>query len=130
MRRTIDHRGSTGTGGKPPVPPDLDPIAADEGPMRGELKRQIEALESEIAQFIVANCPYEEVPKLAERGPAVLTTAELEFVRDELLQLQADLHERLVGRMAERMGEAERPEPEVAGLFERLRRRLRERMGA
>lgn len=127
MIRTTDQGdGATGTGGVPPIPPDIEPITSDEGPMRGELKRQIEALETEIAQFIVDNCPYEELPRLAERGPAVLSTEQLEFVRDELLQLQADLHERLVGRMSERLEDDEAPEPEVVGLFERLRRRLQQ----
>jgi hypothetical protein len=127
MVRSTDQRGSggTGTGGAPPPPPDLDLIAADEGPMRGDLKRQIQALEGELAQFIVDNCPYEVLPTVDERGPTVLTTEQLEFVRDELLVLQRELYERVVAQASGDL-DVEEPRPEVVGLFERLRRRLRE----
>lgn len=126
MVRTTDRGGAdrTGAGGAPPLPPDLDALPVDEGPMRGELMRQIEALEATLARFITENCPYEELPVMAQRGPVVLTTEQLEYVRDELLAVQRALHDRVVTRMAEGLSSPD-PEPEVVGLFERLRRRLR-----
>ncbi len=120
-----DGSGTTDAGGAPPHPPNLELIAADEGPMRGDLKRQIQALEAELAQCIVDNCPYEVLPTVGERGPAVLTTEQLEFVRDELLVLQRELYERVVAQASGGF-DVEGPRPEVVGLFERLRRRLRE----
>lgn len=122
MARPTDRTDGTGAGGGPPLPPELDLVAADEGPMRGDLKRQIAALEHEIAQFVVDNCPFEPLPVMAERGPAILTTEQLEYVRDELLAVQRQLHDRAVSRMAAGF---EEPELELNGILERLRRRLR-----
>jgi hypothetical protein len=72
-------------------------LPVDEGPMRGDLRRQIALLEAEISRFVVENCPDVVLPEQPIRGPAVLSSADLEQVRDELLQLRADLHEHIVG---------------------------------
>jgi len=120
MIRTTD---DTTTGGRPPLPPILDLPGVDEGPMRRDLKRQIQQLEHEIAEFHVANCPYEAFEASPVRGPAVLTNAQLEEVRDELLAFRAELHERVTQRAVDRMLDDEAPEP--VGIIERLRRRLR-----
>lgn len=89
------------------LPPSIDdPLLTAEGPMRRELLRQIERLEAEISAFVVANCPYEPPPTSAWRdGPRVLTTSELEDVRDELVAMRSELHERIVQQ------EAEQPPP-------------------
>lgn len=114
-----------GMGGRPPLPPILDLPGVDEGPMRRELKRQIEALEQEIADFHIENCPYESFSASPVRGPAVLTNEQLEQVRDELLQIRAELHDRVSDRAVERMASALAfAEPQL-GIVERLRRRLR-----
>lgn len=120
MIRTTDR--DTGSG-RPPLPPILDLPGVDEGPMRRDLKRQIQQLEHEIAQFHVATCPYEAFEASPVRGPAVLTNVQLEEVRDELLAIRAELHERVTQRAVDQMVEDLEPEP--VGIIERLRRRLR-----
>lgn len=114
-----------GMGARPPLPPILDLPGVDEGPMRRDLKRQIEALEQEIAGFAIDNCPYESFSASPVRGPAVLTNEQLEQVRDELLTIRAELHDRVSQRAVQRMAaEVDRHEPAV-GIIERLRRLLR-----
>lgn len=123
MIRTTDR--DTDAGGRPPLPPILDPPGVDEGPMRRDLKRQIEALEKEIAGFQIDNCPYESFSASPVRGPAVLSNEELEEVRDELLEIRSELHDRVSQRAIERMdSELSAPLP-APGIIERLRRRLR-----
>ncbi len=116
---------STKPGGPPATPPlDLDATTA-EGPMRRELLRQIAHLDQQISHFVHDNCPFEPLPAAAPRGPAVLSTAELEAIRDELLATRTHLHERIVDRVTDRMGldDAGAPAPDH-GLLARLRRRL------
>jgi len=115
---------SHGMGARPPLPPILDLPGVDEGPMRRDLKRQIKALEQEIADFAIENCPYESFSASPVRGPAVLTNAQLEQVRDELLEIRSELHDRVSQRAVERMAsELAPPEPQL-GIIERLLRRL------
>ncbi len=104
----VKDRDGLGGGGSAPPPeaPSLDPT--DEGPMRGELRRQIALLERDIARFVAVNCPHEPLPGSRTRGPGILTTAELEEVRDELLALRARLHERAVSEAAARSAARER----------------------
>lgn len=124
MIRTTD-RDTADHGGQPPLPPILDLPGADEGPMRRELKRQIQQLERDIAAFHVENCPYEAFSASPARGPVVLSNAQLEEVRDELTEIRAELHERVAQRDFESMAAAMEPEPESLGIIERLKRRLR-----
>lgn len=103
------------------APPPLDPFdpEVDEGPMRGELRRQIAALERQLTRFVQANCPTEEVRTSVTRGPGLLATAQLEEIRDELLATRARLHERLVA------GTAGQPDPASGPERPRRRRGLR-----
>ncbi|PTL59558.1 hypothetical protein [Paraconexibacter algicola] len=124
MIRTTD-RDTTDAGGKPPLPPILDPPGVDEGPMRRDLKRQIQQLEQDIAAFHVENCPYEAFTASPVRGPAVLTNAQLEQVRDELTEIRAELHERVTQRDVDTMlAGLEAATAEDLGIIERLKRRL------
>lgn len=118
-------RTDQGSGSRPPLPPILDLPGVDEGPMRRDLKRQIQQLEHEIAAFHVENCPYEAFQASPVRGPAVLSNAQLEQVRDELLAIRSELHERVTRRAVDRMSAAMEPETGPVGIIERLRRRLR-----
>jgi hypothetical protein len=87
-------------GGAGDVPP-VDLLPVDEGPMRRDLLRQIAQLEAQIADFIIENCPFEPPPLTSpQRGPQILSNAELEEIRDELLATRAALHERIVQRVA------------------------------
>jgi hypothetical protein len=117
---------STKTGGPPATPPpDLDATTA-EGPMRRELLRQIAHLDQQISLFVHDNCPFEPLPAAAHRGPAVLSTAELEAIRDELLATRTHLHERIVARVTDRMGLDDAGSPgSGGGMWARLRRRLK-----
>jgi hypothetical protein len=106
-------------GAPPPVSPFLPVL--DEGPMRAELLRQIRRLEIEISRFAVANCPYDTVPGSRRRGPAILTTAQLEEIRDELLAARTALHDLVVERVTTGLHP---PEPKPSRLA-RLGRRAR-----
>ena len=75
-------------------------LTADEGPMRRELMRQIAALERKLSKFRRDHAPYDPLPELLQRGPALLTTEQLEQVRDELLAMIDDLESRVAGRFA------------------------------
>lgn len=123
MIRTTDR--DTSGGGQPPLPPILDLPGVDEGPMRRDLKRQIEQLEQEIANFHVENCPYEAFTASPVRGPVVLSNEQLEQVRDELTEIRSELHERVTARAVENMVADLEFEPERVGIIERLLRRLR-----
>lgn len=123
MIRTTD-RDTTGTGGRPPLPPILDAPGTDEGPMRRELKRQIQQLEHDIAAFHVENCPYEAFTASPARGPAVLTNAQLEQIRDELTEIRAELHERVTTRDVDTMLAQMEAQVAPPGIIERLKRRL------
>lgn len=106
------------------MPPALGgATSVDEGPMRRELMRQIRAVELEMARFKSENCPYERIVTSPARGPAVLSTAQLEQVRDELLAARAELQDRVVRRETAELEAALRPH----GLVDRLRRVLRRR---
>lgn len=109
-------------GAPPPVSPFLPVL--DEGPMRAELLRQIRRLEIEISRFAVENCPYDEIPPAPRRGPAILSTAQLEEIRDELLAARTALHDLVVERVTARM-RAATPRPASSGRLGRLRRRGR-----
>lgn len=73
-----------GAGGPPPV--DLPSLVTDEGPMRGELRRQIERLEKQLAELKASAWSWGTSLERPKRGPAVLTTSQLEEVRDELYE--------------------------------------------
>ncbi|MEA2172196.1 MAG: hypothetical protein QOF76_5496 [Solirubrobacteraceae bacterium] len=70
--------------------------------MRSELRRQIEQLEAAISRFVVDNAPCEPRPASPMRGPAVLSTADLERTRDELVAQQAELRDHVVQRAVDR----------------------------
>lgn len=103
----------------PPVEPDQ--ISVDEGPMRRELLRQIAALERELSRLVSETCPWDPVVANPSRGPAMLSTADLEKIRDELLTASSVVHERIVTRAT--AGLFDEPEPR-GGLLARLRRAL------
>jgi hypothetical protein len=73
--------------------------------MREELRRQIAELEAEISRFMALECPDVELPALLCRGPALLSSEELEQVRDELLELRADLHDYVIAQVRARWNE-------------------------
>lgn len=123
MIRTTDRDTQSG-GDRPPLPPILDLPGVDEGPMRRDLKRQIQQLERDIAEFHVENCPYEAFSASPARGPAVLTNEQLEQVRDELTVIRSELHELMTNRAVERMEAEYALKPETPGIIERLKRRL------
>jgi hypothetical protein len=76
-------------------------LGADEGPMRRELMRQIAALEVKLSKFRRDQAPFEQLPELLKRGPALLSTEQLEQVRDELLELIDVLQRRVAQRFAD-----------------------------
>lgn len=83
------------------APPFEDPLSADERPMRRELIRQIAALELKLSSFRRDQAPFEQLPELPQRGPALLSAELLERVRDELLEQLDVLHRRVVRRFAD-----------------------------
>jgi hypothetical protein len=95
-----------------------DPPGLDESPMRRELVRQIAALEGKMSRLVVNNAPHRPAQTSPPRGPAILTTAELEQVRDELLAAIARLHGQILQRV-----EWELDEPQVRTGWLRPRRR-------
>lgn len=118
MRTTHGPITPTGGGAPPPVIP-LD-LPVDEGPMRSELLRQIRRLEIEMSRFAAANCPYDAAPHSARRGPAILTTAQLEEIRDELLAARAELHQLVVERATAKLLRSAAPDkPPRRGLRRR-----------
>ncbi len=100
-------------------PPDIDLVDVDEGPMRRELLRQIAQLERELTRLTANTSPWDPVKAHPLRGPAVLTTADLELIRDELLRAITTLHERIVGRA----GSAFAATPAKGGRLRRFFRR-------
>jgi hypothetical protein len=104
------------TGGSDRLPPIDDLPGLDEGPMRRELVRQIAALEGTLSRLVVNNAPHRPARTSPTRGPAILSTAELEQVRDELLAeiarlrgeilqcVEWELDERRVGTRWTRLG--------------------------
>lgn len=100
------------------LPPIADLPGLDEGPMRRELARQIAALEGTINRLVVDNAPSRPAQTSPTRGPAILSTAELEQVRDELLAKIARLHGQILQRV-----DWEVDEPRVRTGWLRLRRR-------
>lgn len=101
-----------GIGAPPPIAPPGPDVA--EGPMRRELLRQICRLEIETSRFRAANGLGQEEPVPARRGPAILSTAQLEEIRDELLSVRTALHEAVVARMSA-------PEPAAGPVWRRRR---------
>jgi hypothetical protein len=82
-------------GGTPPPPIDFDALlAVDEGPMRGDLKRQIALLERELTRVKAIVAPWELDRANAARGPALLDSETLERIRDELLNAVRALRDR------------------------------------
>ena len=82
----MTQRVLTGAGGSPPPPIDLDQLwSVDEGPMRGDLRRQIAWLEREFGRLKNVLAPWEIARATPRRGPALLDAASLEQVRDELV---------------------------------------------
>ncbi|WP_205696491.1 hypothetical protein [Conexibacter sp. SYSU D00693] len=77
----------------PPAPPAEPPsFDVDQGPMRSELLRQIAQLEADHAVLLARRRDWSMRRVTARRGPALLDTAALEQVRDELLTAIHDLH--------------------------------------
>jgi hypothetical protein len=112
-------------------------LSADEGPMRRELMRQIAALELKLSKFRRDHAPYDRLPEMLQRGPALLSTEQLEQVRDELLELINDLQGRVTQRFAEAIEDvpadpyadplaADPPRPWFTRLLQRVRRALRD----
>lgn len=121
MRTLNRDRPTPGDGGmSPPVSPFLP--ALDEGPMRAELLRQIRRLEIEISRFTVANCPYAPVVASQRRGPAILATAQLEEIRDELLAIRTSLHELVVQQVTAKVQATEGTPPGRGRLGRRHRK--------
>jgi len=86
----------TGSGAAPP-PIDLDSLLkVDEGPMRGDLRRQIALLERELARIKSIVEPWEGKRTTPLRGPALLPSESLEKIRDELLAAVRAIHARFV----------------------------------
>lgn len=123
MMRTQSHDPLTPSdgGAAPPISPLLP--ALDEGPMRAELLRQIRRLEIETSRFAAANCPYDPVPVSPRRGPAILTTAQLEAIRDELLVVRTTMHELVVERLTARVAQPKPAKPTMRQRLKGLRRR-------
>lgn len=101
MANTTTHDGRDAAppaGGAPPrTPCDEPPGLVDEGPMRWELRRQIEELEHELSELVVSACPWEPRRTSPRRGPALQDGVGLEAIRDELLDAVAELRARLAG---------------------------------
>jgi hypothetical protein len=114
----VDTRWPAGGGIGPP--PDIDLVDVDEGPMRRELLRQIEQLELELTRLTAATSPWDPVVAHPARGPAVLPTADLELIRDELLRAIATIRERIVTRAGAEFAE----EPPARGLASRIKSRF------
>jgi hypothetical protein len=86
----------TGSGAAPP-PIDLDSLLkVDEGPMRGDLRRQIALLERELARIKAIVEPWDGTRMTPLRGPALLPSESLEKIRDELLNAVRRIHARFV----------------------------------
>src|SRR5712691_3941242 len=104
----------------PPVEPPLVPV--DEGPMRGDLRRQIAELERRLTRLVAAACPWEPRQTSPHRGPALLQAADLERIRDELVGAIDDLHRWLAERSVADVPTERLPEGRVARLRSGLRR--------
>jgi hypothetical protein len=86
-------------GGLTPPPIDFDQLwALDEGPMRGDLRRQIGRLEREYSRLKGLLAPWELDRATPRRGPALLDAGALEQIRDELLLALRTLQARLETR--------------------------------
>lgn len=120
MRGPRHSGGGLTDGGIAPPDVPVDLLGTEEGPMRRELLRQIAHLEEQISRFIHDNCPFETPPAAMRRGPALLSTSELEHIRDELLAARTALHQRVVERAESLMPTYEPPR---RGLLARLLRR-------
>lgn len=116
------HKGPAGAGKGPPVD-DLPELVVDEGPMRGELLRQIGYLEGELTRLVAAYCPWEPRRTSPERGPGVLSTAHLEQIRDELYTALQDLNRRVLDDSQDYEQSADADTGRV-GLLQRLRDRV------
>lgn len=78
-------------GGGAAGPPPARIVGVDEGPMRGDLRRQIRWLERDLAELAAGLAPWEPRRSSPTRGPSLLSARELEEVRDELLTAIARL---------------------------------------
>jgi hypothetical protein len=78
-----DRRGTVPPPPRPPVT--TDGGAVDEGPLRRELLRQIGELEEQWSIRRARRHPWSRERTSRRRGPALLATADLEAIRDELL---------------------------------------------
>ena len=90
--------------------------------MRRELLRQIAQLERELTRLTSTHSPWDPVVASPHRGPAVLSTADLEVIRDELLGAMSSMHDRIVNKATAVL--ADEPAPR-SGLRASLRRLLR-----
>lgn len=105
-------------GGTPPPPIDPALPALDEGPMRGDLRRQIQELESALNRLKIAAFPWETIESSPRRGPQLLAAEDLERVRDELVAVLTSLEHRLAAQQV--AGLATEPELRPRGLRVRL----------
>jgi hypothetical protein len=95
LSRTVQHDG---VGAPPLTPPPFDfDLLVDEGPMRGDLRRQIAWLERDLTRLRAIACPWAPMVTHATRGPGLMSGHELEQIRDELLAAVRDLRRRIAG---------------------------------
>ncbi len=91
--------------------------------MRRELLRQIGQLERELTRLNSTHSPWDPVTASPERGPAVLSTADLEIIRDELLAAMSSMHDRIVNKATEVLADEPAERGGVKAAFRRVFRR-------
>lgn len=67
--------------------------------MRGDLRRQIEWLERDFQHLSSVACPWEARETNHLRGPGLMGAADLERIRDELLEGVRELRARVAGEI-------------------------------
>lgn len=113
-----EERTAGGIGPPPPIDPALFDV--DEGPMRGDLRRQIQELERALTRLKAAAFPWEASKTSPSRGPGVLMAADLERIRDELVAALTALQHRLAAKQVSGLPTEYGP----PSLWERLRLRF------
>lgn len=118
LREKGEERTAGGVGPPPPLDPTLFDV--DEGPMRGDLRRQIEELERALTRLKAAAFPWEGSQASPQRGPGMLGAEHLEQIRDELLTALTALQHRLAAKQVAELS----TEPEPPTAWDRLRHAL------